>query len=184
MFESPDAAMGNSNGSLADYWDTIIATDGLQGGFLWEWKDHALRQRLDDGRARLAYGGQFGDVPHDCNFVADGLMSAELVPHPAARELAWVYRPVTVVRSGAGVRVENRRSFVDLRDLRPTIVALCDGEVLARPRWNRPKVAPHTSADVALPELPADTEVVRIEWRTRTDAWFAPKGHLVAGTRS
>ena len=92
-------AMGNSNGSLADYWHTITTTPGLQGGFLWEWKDHTLRQRLPDGTARLAYGGQFGDTPNDCNFVADGLMSSELVPHPAMREVAWVHRPVTV---GAG----------------------------------------------------------------------------------
>ncbi|HEY7626159.1 MAG TPA: glycoside hydrolase family 2 TIM barrel-domain containing protein, partial [Ilumatobacteraceae bacterium] len=89
-------AMGNSNGSLADYWDTIVSTPGLQGGFIWEWKDHGLRQRLADGTVRLAYGGQFGDTPNDGNFVADGLMSADLVPHPAMREVAWVHRPVTV----------------------------------------------------------------------------------------
>ena len=35
-------AMGNSNGSLADYWDVITGTPGLQGGFIWEWKDHGL----------------------------------------------------------------------------------------------------------------------------------------------
>ena len=53
-------AMGNSNGSLADYWATITTTPGLQGGFLWEWKDHGIRQVLPDGTVRLAYGGQFG----------------------------------------------------------------------------------------------------------------------------
>ena len=55
-------AMGNSNGSLADYWDVITATPGLQGGFLWEWKDHGLRQDLavpapDGSRSRLAIRG-------------------------------------------------------------------------------------------------------------------------------
>lgn len=173
-------AMGNSNGSLADYWDTILATDGLQGGFLWEWKDHALRQRLPDGTTRLAYGGQFGDTPNDCNFVADGLMSAELVPHPAASELTWVHRPVAVTRSDVGVRVENRRSFSDLRDLQATIVALRDGEVVAQRRWTAPKPSPHAVVDIALPDLPVGTEILRFEWRTRTDRWFAPRGHLVA----
>ena len=47
-------AMGNSNGSLADYWETITSTPGLQGGFIWEWKDHGLRRRLPDGSVRLA----------------------------------------------------------------------------------------------------------------------------------
>ena len=37
-------AMGNSNGSLADYWDAIESTPGLQGGFIWEFWDHGLVQ--------------------------------------------------------------------------------------------------------------------------------------------
>lgn len=28
-------AMGNSNGSLADYWEAFENTPGLQGGFIW-----------------------------------------------------------------------------------------------------------------------------------------------------
>ncbi len=70
--------MGNSNGSLADYWDVITSTPGLQGGFIWEWKDHGLLARLPNGKRGFAYGGQFGDEPNDGNFVADGLMSADL----------------------------------------------------------------------------------------------------------
>ncbi|MHB1137333.1 MAG: glycoside hydrolase family 2 TIM barrel-domain containing protein, partial [Microthrixaceae bacterium] len=30
-------AMGNSNGSLSDYWDAFETEHGLQGGFIWEW---------------------------------------------------------------------------------------------------------------------------------------------------
>jgi beta-galactosidase len=67
-------AMGNSNGSLADYWAVIDAHPQLQGGFVWEWKDHGSARRCPTARERLAYGGQFGDDPHDGNFVADGLM--------------------------------------------------------------------------------------------------------------
>ncbi|MFM8779211.1 MAG: glycoside hydrolase family 2 TIM barrel-domain containing protein, partial [Acidimicrobiaceae bacterium] len=37
-------AMGNSNGSLADYWQVISSTPGLQGGFIGEFIDHGLRQ--------------------------------------------------------------------------------------------------------------------------------------------
>src|SRR3954470_8113880 len=108
--------MDNSNGSLADYWDAITSTPGLQGGFIWEWKDHGLVQQLPDGRTRLAHGGLFGDMPNDGNFVADGLVSAFLEPHPAMREVAWVHRPVTVTagpRRGT-IAVSNRRSFSTL----------------------------------------------------------------------
>ena len=177
-------AMGNSNGSLADYWDVIMSTPGLQGGFLWEWKDHGLRQQLPDGRTRLAYGGQFGDRPHDGNFVADGLMSADLESHPAAHELAWVHRPVVVERARGGLRVNNRRSFTGLADLTAEVTMLRRGEVVRRRRWAAPRVGPHASVTVALADLPVevtgDVDAIRVEWRTRKATWWADAGHLVA----
>ena len=55
-------AMGNSNGCLADYWDAIERLPGLQGGFIWEFWDHGLRQELPDGTVRSSYGGDWGDT--------------------------------------------------------------------------------------------------------------------------
>ena len=178
-------AMGNSNGSLADYWDVITSTPGLQGGFLWEWKDHGLRQQVAGGRSRLAYGGQFGDTPHDCNFVADGLMSADLEPHPAMGEVAWVYRPVTVARVSGGLRIVNRRSFTDLSDLRGDWELLVDGEVRRSGTLKMPELAPRTSVVMPLPcDAPADatgSEVhLSVRWSARRDRWYAPAGHVVA----
>ncbi len=164
-------AMGNSNGSLADYWDVITALPGLQGGFLWEWKDHGLRQRLPDGSTRLAYGGHFGDEPNDGNFVADGLMSADLEPHPVMAEVAWVHRPVVVTLEGDALRVENRQSFRTLDWLTPEFVV--DGE--AR-EVEIPPIAPQQSR---LIPLPAATSIT-VRWRTKDTTWFAPAGHLVA----
>jgi beta-galactosidase len=50
-------AMGNSNGSFDDYWAAIRSTPGLQGGFIWEMKDHGLDP---DGDEHYRYGGDFG----------------------------------------------------------------------------------------------------------------------------
>src|SRR5207253_10880626 len=69
-------AMGNSNGGLSEYWQAIEQTAGLQGGFVWEWRDHALLQRQPDGTRRLAYGGDFGEPLHDGPFCLDGLTFA------------------------------------------------------------------------------------------------------------
>jgi beta-galactosidase len=180
-------AMGNSNGSLADYWATITSTPGLQGGFIWEWKDHGLRRRLSDGSLRLAYGGDFGDSPNDGNFVADGLMSADLEPHPAMREVAWVYRPVTVSLAGGvrsrSLRVANRRSFTGLDDLVASWELSVAGEVVKHGRLRVPKIAPMSSATVPLPcAVPAgDGEAhLSVRWHSRHDHWSAPAGHLVA----
>jgi beta-galactosidase len=180
-------AMGNSNGSLADYWDVIGSTPGLQGGFLWEWKDHGIRQTLPDGRVRLAYGGQFGDEPNDGNFVADGLMSADLEPHPAMREVAWVHRPVTAEIAhaggdGIGLLVTNRRSFTDLGDLRAGFELWADGAVVRRGALRVGKVDPGVSEWVPFPaSIPHGDDVrLLVRWVTRRDSWFAPAGHLVA----
>ena len=178
-------AMGNSNGSLADYWDAIEATPGLQGGFLWEWKDQALRQRLPDGSVRLAYGGQFSDEPNDGNFVADGLVSADLEPHPAMREVAWVYRPVVVTGDGRGLRIENRRAFTGLADLQARWELLVNGEVADRGTLAVPHVEPGSSATVPLPrfaQVPDESRDAHltVRWETLGDAWFAPAGHVVA----
>jgi beta-galactosidase len=176
-------AMGNSNGSLADYWDVITMTDGLQGGFIWEWKDHGLRQQLADGTTRLAYGGQFGDEPNDGNFVADGLVSPEVEPHPALREVAWVHRPVTVERVRGGLRIENRRSFTHLDRLRPEWQLLVDGEIAKRGVLALPRVGPGERVTVPLPcEIPSGSGEVAmtVRWTARDDDWFAPAGHLVA----
>ncbi len=177
-------AMGNSNGSLADYWDVITSTPGLQGGFLWEWKDHGIRQVLPDGTMRLAYGGQFGDTPNDCNFVADGLVGSYGEPHPAMREVAWVYRPVTVAasRRKGTLRVSNRQSFTDLSWLRAEWELLVDGAVVRRGALKLPAVAPLSSVDVPLPcDVPLDGEaLLSVRWTTKADHWWAPKGHLAA----
>lgn len=177
-------AMGNSNGSLADYWAAITTTPGLQGGFLWEWKDHGIRQVLPDGTVRLAYGGQFGDTPHDCNFVADGLVGSYGEPHPAMREVAWVYRPVTVERGPRGtLRVRNRQSFTGLQGLRADWELLVDGAVHAKGRLRLPAVGPHATATVPMPcEIPDGTGEVHLTVRVTLLAAqpWAPKGHLVA----
>lgn len=181
-------AMGNSNGTLAEYWDAFETTPGLQGGFLWEWKDHGLRQTLPDGRWRYAYGGQFGDEPNDANFVADGLVGSDGTPHPALREVAWVHRPVRVAAGDVRrrrVRIENRQWFTDLDWLRGTWELVVDGEVVQAGRLPRVSVAPGRSETVEVPFDPARARQAReawllFRWRTARELPWAAKGHEVA----
>jgi beta-galactosidase len=188
-------AMGNSNGSLADYWRAFESTPGLQGGFIWEWKDHGLRQAVPNGREqtwRFAYGGQFGDEPNDGNFVADGLMAPDLVAHPATREVAWVHRPVRVAlrreRGGArALRITNANWFTDLAWLVPRWTLRIDGEIVASGVLPVPAILPQQAGDVPVPDqvgaalarAPGEAHLA-VEWRTRRDQPWAKPGHLVA----
>jgi beta-galactosidase len=180
-------AMGNSNGSLSDYWDAFENTPGVQGGFVWEWKDHGLTQRLDGGGTRLAYGGQYGDSPNDGNFVADGLVHADLTPHPAMRELAWVHRPVWVTLAGTKkapqLRIRNHQWFSDLSGYEARWELIVDGTTKKSGVLNVPAVAPDSSVVVPVPAaLPANCgeAFFSVTWCLKKATTWASKGHVVA----
>ena len=177
-------AMGNSNGGLADYWAAIDRQRQLQGGFIWEWKDHGIRQATRNGE-RFAYGGQFGDEPNDGNFVADGLVSPEGVPHPAMQEVAWVHRPVSVLAAGWKLRVTNRQAFRSLDWLAGEWQLTVDGVVVDQGRFD-PVVAAGSSE---LVESPVDLReaksrsgevLLTFRWRVRRGTTWCGVGHLVA----
>ena len=87
-------AMGNSNGSLADYWKAIESHHGLQGGFIWEWRDHGFEAYTEKGVKYWKYGGDFGDDPSDYDFICDGLLFPDQGLKPAMAECKQVFAPV------------------------------------------------------------------------------------------
>jgi len=179
-------AMGNSNGSLSDYWKAFDNTPGLQGGFIWEWKDHGLRQLLPNGKERFAYGGQFGDFPHDGNFVADGLMHADLTPHPAMREVAWVHRPVAVQlvgpKSAPVIEIKNRQAFRDVSWLSAMYEVVVDGVVKRKGKLALPGLAAGKTKRIKIPSVQGLSGDIRINitWKTKRAESWCDRGHVVA----
>jgi beta-galactosidase len=175
-------AMGNSNGGLADYFAAFRQHAGLQGGFIWEWVDHGIRQVDARGRAYWAYGGDFGDVPNDANFCADGIVWPDRTPHPALEELKFLAQPVHVESRPRGLfRIHNRHFFTSLAQYRGEWELTVDGEPRKRGRLPALRVGPGSSIDVALDLPPGDGErfvTFRFVLREATD--WAPAGHQVA----
>ena len=121
-------AMGNSNGSLGDYWDAFEKYPGLQGGFIWEWIDQGLKRTTADGRDYWVYGGDFGDEPNDANFVCDGLVWPDRKPHPGLFEFQYLAQPVRVsMDKRGGFALFNRQDFRSLDWLRGEWEVLVDG---------------------------------------------------------
>jgi beta-galactosidase len=179
-------AMGNSNGTLAEYWDAIESTPGLQGGFIWEWWDHGLVQTLPDGTSRWAYGGDFGDEPNDGNFCTDGLVWPDRTPKPALWEHRALAAPVAIAfepRDGR-LTITNRQHFTDLSWLRATWEAAVNGEVIASGEVAIPKVAPGERGTVTLEGTPDDLHAfedvwLTTRWVTAGDHPWAPEGFEV-----
>lgn len=93
-------AMGNSAGGLSDYWDTIARYPQLQGGFIWDWVDQAIIQYDTlTGKKWYAVGGDLGELPgigNDDAFCANGLVTADRIPHHHLAEVRKVYQNLNV----------------------------------------------------------------------------------------
>jgi beta-galactosidase/beta-glucuronidase len=181
-------AMGNSNGSLSDYWAAIEAHDRLQGGFIWDWVDQGLRRKTEDGREWMAYGGDYGDVPNDSNFCCNGLVGPDRDVHPGLIEHKKLIQPVRVeaVDLAAGqVRIVNRYNFSDLSHLDISWALEEDGQVLQGGALETLAIGPGESEVVTLPLAKPNLQPGAEYWLTlyltlaRQTAW-ANWGHEVA----
>jgi beta-galactosidase len=185
-------AMGNSNGNLKDYWDAIYKYERLQGGFIWDWVDQGLRQPVPGkpGEFYFAFGGDFEPpgVYHDDNFLMNGLVSADRVPHPGLLELKKVYQYIAVeeVDLATGeIAITNGYAFIDLSGFSGFWEVKGDGEILASGRLPALELGPSESRKVTLP-LPEITPQLGAEYwlnlsfRLADGASWADRGHEVA----
>ncbi|SER72390.1 beta-galactosidase [Propionibacterium cyclohexanicum] len=138
-------AMGTGPGNISAYIEQM-SDEHHAGGCVWEWRDHALDRRLDDGRLTLGYGGDFGEAVHDGTFVCDGLVDAD--SRPSSGLVAWAnaVAPVFARSDDQGrVQVHCRR---DLEAL--------DGLLLA---WQVVTPSAARTGEVRLPSLSPGTVV-------------------------
>ncbi|MFJ1874397.1 glycoside hydrolase family 2 TIM barrel-domain containing protein [Streptomyces chartreusis] len=191
-------AMGNSNGTLADHWAAIEATPGLQGGFIWEFWDHGILQRVSDGRPagrggaglydngvaapgyRWAYGGDFGESIHDGAFIADGVVFPDRTPKPAMYEHREIAAPLRIeCFRHEGIVLGNHQHFRGLDWLAGEWrLDLADGTTLTAPAV-LPNLCPGETAAVPLPfEVPRDGGEAWLTLRVTVaeDQPWAPRG--------
>ena len=143
-------AMGNSNGTLAEYWEVIESTRGLQGGFIWEMWDHGPVQTMSDGSKRNAYGGDYGETKHDGNFCCDGMVFPDRTAKPVMHEFKAIAAPavITGVKPATGqFKIFNKNFFKDLSQYQLQWSITCDGVVQDGGAVKLPKVAPRKSAN-------------------------------------
>ena len=183
-------AMGNSNGELKDYFEAFDTCEGLQGGFIWEWCDHAIYKEDASGKKYLAYGGEFGDDPNDGNFVCDGLVTAERVIHPALYEYKYLARPVRIkaVDLSQGMFVlENRQYFSDWSNYQLQCDFSVDGKTLASYVIDMPEIPARFRAEtitkIDYPDwqrFAGKNAYVTLKVLLKNDTWYAERGFDVA----
>ena len=120
--------MGNSGGNLTEYWDIIYADPSIAGAAIWDFVDQGIAKPIDGSPLRYkgsslaleedefwAYGGDFGDMPNDGNFVINGLLAPDRTPHPHYYEVKHIYQPLNFEKiDDTHVKVINRDWFTSV----------------------------------------------------------------------
>jgi beta-galactosidase/evolved beta-galactosidase subunit alpha len=181
-------AMGNGPGGLKEYWEAFYHFKALQGGFVWEWMDHGIRKKTVDGKAFFAYGGDFGDEPHDGNFIADGLLFSDRTPSPGLVEYKKVIEPVLIEAESMEyrrVKVTNRFDFSALDHLEFRYTVEEEGVQVSCGVIPTPEVAAGKQAVLMVEYEKPHFRPGKEYWLTITvtlgaDALWASAGHEVA----
>lgn len=204
-------AMGNGPGLLEDYQAAFRDHRRLQGGFIWEWANHGLwKKDADTGKKYYAYGGDFGDVPNDGDFVMDGLCFSDHTPTPGLVQLKKVIAPIRAWLDRGVLVVSNEYDFVSLDhisvDYRVEVFTEKYASDLALPysvankTWYRsqtldsgdidlPCIAAGTTCKVPLPKKifdfhrPPETWLT-VTFRQRNDTAWAKAGHVIAWSQA
>ncbi|MBQ6082425.1 MAG: DUF4981 domain-containing protein [Bacteroidales bacterium] len=145
-------SMGNSTGSLKEYWQVINSHDGLLGGFIWDWIDQGIALRDKNGRPFWGYGGDFErlDDHNDGNFLINGLLFPDRTPKPCMWECKHIFQPVNFIpcdKSGNIVRIKNNRFHTSTGDLVFIREVKRDGAVIQRDAFTS-DIAPGEEAEV------------------------------------
>ncbi|MFJ9029520.1 glycoside hydrolase family 2 TIM barrel-domain containing protein [Streptomyces sp. NPDC102274] len=166
-------AMGNGPGALDQYEALVHAHPRLHGGFVWEWRDHGILTTTADGTPYHAYGGDFGEVVHDGNFVMDGVLLSDDVPTPSLHEYKAVAQPLRFTFDGDALAVTNLRHSADTSDLRFRWRVEHDGTLVDSGDMEVPVIAAGESARVPLPRIPVSRDA---------ETWLTADAVLAAGT--
>ncbi|MHB9025570.1 MAG: glycoside hydrolase family 2 TIM barrel-domain containing protein [Armatimonadota bacterium] len=190
-------AKGNAGGNFAEFWELVDKEPSFQGGFIWDWADKALAFDLPDGRRVLGYGGDLGcgtdyaAIGEDPTQVLNGIVGADLTPHPGAWEVKKVQAPVAFSATPGGLAhgrmvVKNKYQFSTLAHLRLQWEVTEDGVVLQQGEEGLPAVPAGKEAEIALPlERPATLTPGAEYWLNvhaslAEDTPWAPAGHVIS----
>lgn len=181
-------SMGNSTGNLYSYRELFDKYPILQGGFIWDWIDQAIKTGTSEGIEYLAYGGDFGDKPNDGNFCGNGLIFADRTISPKLYEVKKCYQQVSfypVDLSLGTIRIENKSLFTNLSDYELVWKVLKNGIPVMNGSLSI-ELGPGDTKDVTLPigkyiaKDSTEEYFLDVAFLLKTATKWAEKGHEIA----
>ncbi|MEW5784677.1 MAG: glycoside hydrolase family 2 TIM barrel-domain containing protein [Bacillota bacterium] len=181
-------AMGNSLGNFDQYMAVFEKYPRCIGGFIWDFSDQSILKKTGTSIDFWAYGGDFGDKPHNGIFCGNGIVAADRTPHPALYEVKKVYQAIKVepLNAEKGLfAIENKYKFQNLNFVNTVWKVTLDGQLIEEGPLELPDLAPGERGEVVVPfTIPAahsegEYHLV-VEFTLAQDAPWAPRGHLIA----
>ena len=182
-------AMGNTDGNINDYWDTIRKYyPRMQGGYIWDFVDQGLLKVTDRGDSIWAYGGDYGvDLPNDQNFNCNGLVAPDRTLHPQMFEVKKMYQNVWTwpqdLKYGK-IKVYNEAFFKTQDNLTLHWELMGDGHILQHGSMSHFSIPPHDTVYLTLPyQLPTESYqdlYLNVRYTTNSQEGIIPAGWEVA----
>jgi len=182
-------AMGTGPGGLSEYQELFDKYPRLVGGFIWEWLEHGITS-VENGVSKTNYGGDFGEVVHDGNFVIDGLVSSDRKPRAGLLDLAAVYTPVGLkfYDGGTSLLMTSKLDHTDTSNLSLLWHMKHEGHTIASGFINHEPLMARQSLSVNLPDaavsaLREHSGVLTVWLQTNSGTWAVPSGWVVSSAQ-
>ncbi|MFV0426784.1 MAG: glycoside hydrolase family 2 TIM barrel-domain containing protein [Beutenbergiaceae bacterium] len=194
-------AMGNSLGGIEQDWAIVDSAPHLQGGFVWDWADQAIRLPVAGGvdglpigpdidldQTYFSYGGDWGDYPTDGGFSINGVVLPDRTPQPELEDLAAVYAPLELVDAApdaSRIQVRNEHLFTDLSAFDVSWTREVNGQVVDAGELDAalpPGQTGWIELPVTAPQAPpaGALHTVTVSAALAQDTTWARAGHVVA----
>ncbi len=178
-------AMGNSGG-IGKYWEVIRQYPRMQGGFVWDWVNQALRKKTSEGKWYWAYGGDFGDTPNSGSFCLNGLIHADRTITPNLIEVKKVYESIDFYQySYNQVELTNRFAFTNLNQFEMVWELSSEDKIVDNGKIDLPPISPGQKQNVTLPIDDQQITVfeeyfLNLSIRLKENTSWAKAGHEIA----
>lgn len=172
-------SMGNSLGYYKEYWDLWRQYPHAMGGFIWDWVDQSPMWPIpaekvkagvqgmsytadgkkvpSGGTHYYAYGGDWAMDKNNNfnNFMDNGLISSDRIPHDSHQQLAYVQQNVLFEQFNPEawqVKVKNEFAFTNLNNYQFQAQILKDGKIVGSKNF-RVDIAPVSAKTISLPDI-------------------------------
>lgn len=177
-------AMGNSCGSTDEYTRLWEKYPCLQGGFVWDWVDQSILTKDENDVEYLAYGGDFGETPHDGHFCGNGLLFGDRKPTPKLWEIKKLYQNVefnAIDASKGIIEIRNKFMFTNL-NMFELYWCQCSDKGVFRDGVLDIDLPPMSKSiiDLELGRVANTESYLNIQLRVKEDTAWCGAGHVVA----